>query len=208
MKKSTFGLHLLIRKSAKGDAQAQEELFTELYQPLFDHILSRFGNALCEQDVEEIVQQTILQIYIHAETFQGAHDASSAWQWAYQIARNQAHKWVRIYQRSMSVWEKVLADSEYESRDESELFDAILLVYEPRSLDDSIEEQVCNLLVLQAARAYLAQLSPREQEILRLRHDEQYTMERIAEVYGVKRARIHQILTAIHLKLRRKLGYI
>jgi RNA polymerase sigma factor (sigma-70 family) len=201
-------LHTIVRKCAENDAQAQTELFEALYQPLFDHILSRFGHTLCKEDVEEVVQQTILQIYIHAGRFHGVHNDASAWKWAYQIARNQAHKWTKIYNRSVSVWERGQGTSEQDASDESELFDDIVLIYSPSSPEDALEEQVLNILVWQAAQQYLAQLSPRERKILELRYVQQCTMEKIAEIYGVKRSRVHQLLTAIHLKLRSKLGYL
>jgi RNA polymerase sigma factor (sigma-70 family) len=206
--KRPTGLHLIVRKCAEKDAQAQTELFNVLYQPLFDHILSRFGHTLCKEDVEEVVQQTIIQIYIHAERFHGEHNEASAWKWAYQIARNQAHKWAKIYSRSVSVWERIPLDLELDTLDESELFDEIVLIYAPSSPEDAFEEQVLNMLVWQAAQQYLAQLSPREKKLLELRHVQQCTMEQIAEKFGVKRSRIHQLLTAIHLKLRNKLGYL
>jgi len=201
-------LHAIVRKCADNDAQAQTELFEALYQPLFDHILSRFGHTLSKEDVEEVVQQSILQIYIHAGRFQGLHNEASAWKWAYQIARNQAHKWIKIYSRSVSVWDKGKGVLEQDASDESELFDKIFLIYTPDSPEDALEEQVLNILVWKAAKQYLAQLPPREQKILELRHVQQCTMEEIAEVYGVKRSRIHQLLAAIHLKLRNKLGYL
>ncbi len=194
------GLHILIRGSAGGDEQAQANLYNTVCQPLIQHILNRFRPAINQEDAQEIVQQTVLQIYIHASQFTGAHDEASAWQWAYKIARNQAFKWLRTINKTVSIWETNRDDIE---KDEAALFDVLFLVRNPFSLEDALEEQVTRKLIWEAARSNFSELTEREQEIILWRYEENYTLEDIAQKFHIKRPRVHQVLAAIHHKLRK-----
>lgn len=194
------GLHILIRESAGGDEQAQANLYITVYQPLFQHIVNRFKPAITQEDAQEIVQQTIVQMYIHASHFTGAHDEASAWQWAYKIARNQAFKWLRTINKTVSIWETCRDDIE---KDEAALFDVLFLSQSPFSPEDALEEQVTRKLIWEAAQRTFSELTEREQEFILLRYEQNYTLEEIAQKFHIKRPRVHQVLAAIHHKLRK-----
>jgi RNA polymerase sigma-70 factor (ECF subfamily) len=194
------GLHVLIHKSADGDKQAQIELYSMVSQPLLQYILNRFTPTINEEDAEEITQQAVIQIYAYASQFEGEHNDASAWRWAYQIARNQALKWIRTLKKTISIWETAetgLDDDEYV------LFDAKILLYSPISPEDALEDQVMNKLIWEAARESLSELPEREREMLIMRYVKDLTLEEIAHHYHIKRPRVHQILASIHHKLRK-----
>jgi RNA polymerase sigma factor (sigma-70 family) len=198
------GLHILIRNSAGGDQQAQTDLYIRVSQPLFQYVLNRFGNSLNEEDAWEIIQQTVLQMYINASHFAGVHDEASAWRWAYNIARNQALKWIRSYRRMVPIWETRQENPEQENfEDEDALFEAIILKNNPASPEDELEIQVINLLIWQAVRECLSELTPRERKILELRFVRDCTLEEIAQIYNVQKPRVHQLLANIFCKLRK-----
>jgi RNA polymerase sigma factor (sigma-70 family) len=196
------GLHVLIRRSAAGETQAQAELYELLRQPLHRHILNQFQPTLDEEDAWEITDQTVLQIYLSADHYHGAHDESSAWKWAYQIARNQALKRLKVLNRSVPVWQT--RNQELLDEDEDALFDAIFPRYSPFSIEEALEEQVFNHLIWEAARACLLELNERERRILVMRYVEERTLDEIGAYYHVNRSRVYQILMAIHLKLRKR----
>lgn len=198
------GLHILIRKCAGGDQQAQTDLYLLVSQPLFQYVLNRFGNSLNEEDAWEISQQTILQMYSNADRFAGAHDDASAWRWAYNIARNQALKWIKSYRRMVPIWEIRRENPEQEKfEDEDALFEVIILQIDPPSPEDELEVQVMNLLVWQAVRECLPKLTTREREILDLRFVKDCTLEEIAQIFHVQKPRVHQLLAGIFCKIRR-----
>lgn len=194
------GLHILIRNSAGGDEQAQADLYKTVYQPLFQHVLNRFSPALNQEDAQEIVQQTILQIYIHASRFTGEHDEASAWKWAYKIARNQALKWLRTLNKTVSIWE---TQTDATEKDETALFDVLFLRQSAYSPEDTLEEQVLSQLIWETAQKSLSDLSEREREIISMRYERNLTLEEIGQQFHVKRPRVHQVLAAIHHKLRK-----
>jgi RNA polymerase sigma factor (sigma-70 family) len=127
---------------------------------------------------------------------------ASAWRWAYQIARNQALKWIKVLNRSVPIWPT--GDQEQLDEDEDALFDAIFPRYSPISIEEAFEEQILNHLIWESAKACLAQLAERERQILLMRYVQENTLDEIGEYYHINRARVHQILTAIHLKLRKR----
>lgn len=194
------GLDVLIRKIASGNQQAQAELYELMYRPLFKYLLNHFTPTLAEEDIEEITQQSIIQIYRYAGQFEGIHNEQSALRWVHKIARHQALKWVRTLKKTISVWEVTQQDLK---TDEYTLFDDLLLAYSPISPEDGLEEQVVNKLIWEVIRECIAKLDEREREIINMRYIKDLTLEEIAQRYQIKRPRVHQVLGAIHHKLRR-----
>ncbi len=194
------GLNVLIRRIAVGDKEAQSELYILVNQPVFKYILNRFVPSIDEEDAKEITDQTIIEIYIHADQFKGLHDEASAWRWIYKIARNQTLKWLRTLKKTVSIWDTTNNDL---TDDEYMLFDAIILFYSPISPEDTLEDQVLNKLIWESVRECISKLNKRDREIIKMRYMKNLTLEEIAQQYHIKRPRVHQILAAIHYKLRR-----
>lgn len=99
----------LIKRIGVGDRDAVEQ-FAKLWMPhLVEYILSRYGSALSEDDVEEIVQQTLLLVFLHANKFRSDSDISAR-KWIYTIASNQALKWIATLKKmnDISVHEELL----------------------------------------------------------------------------------------------------
>lgn len=192
----------LIRKSATGDAQAKADIYELTRQPLFRHIINRFGTILNEEDAREITHQAIMLIYIHAPSFAGEHGESSAWKWAYRIARNQALKRIKVLLRYIPVWQAARKD--LQEADEDTQLDDLFFQISPPAHDESLEEQVLNHLIWESAKRCLESLDEREKQILFMRYVDHCTLDEIAGRFKIKRPRVHQILTAIHVKLRKR----
>jgi RNA polymerase sigma factor (sigma-70 family) len=200
----TTGLHILIRKCAGGDQQAQTDLYLCVSQRLIQYVLNRYGNRLIEEDAWDIMQHTVLQMYIHAGHFEGVHDKASAWNWAYSIARNQALKRIKSYSRMVPILETVQENPDQEKlEDEDALFKDSNLKNNSPCLDHELELQVINRLAWQAACECYKELSPREREILDLRFVNDSTLEEIAQIYHIQKPRVHQLLVAIFIKMRK-----
>ena len=200
--KQPTGLLTLIRNSAAGDAQSKADLYELTKQPLYRHIINQFGTILREEDAWEVTDQAIMIIYIHASNFEGEHGESSAWKWAYTIARTQALKRIKVLRRYIPVWQA--APKNLQDADESTQLDALFQQMSSFSIDESLEEQALNHLILESAKECLQELNEREKQILFMRYADNCTLDEIAERYQIKRPRVHQILTAIHAKLRKR----
>ncbi len=194
------GLHALILKAAGGEALAQAELYELTRQPLHRYIVSHFSSQIIEEDVQEIIHYSILQIFLHAKSYRGRNDDSSAWQWAYTIARNQALKWLRVTRRTVYLPDPQGKDSD-EGQDE--ILHSLILRFNPASMEESVEDQALERIVLENLLSCLQHFNQRERLVISWRYQYQLTLEEIAERLHVRRPRVHQIITRIHQKWRK-----
>jgi RNA polymerase sigma-70 factor (ECF subfamily) len=74
----------LIRGVAEGDHAAFERLLDKYRKPVFSVALRMLGRA---EDAEDVTQETFIQAYRHAGTFEGRSRVST---WLFQIAVNRA----------------------------------------------------------------------------------------------------------------------
>ncbi|MEW5938925.1 MAG: sigma-70 family RNA polymerase sigma factor [Chloroflexota bacterium] len=195
-------MHLLIYRIARGDKFAQAELDSLVRSPLAQFVARRF-NSISEEDVIEIVGQTILLMYLHAANYRGKNGDSSAWEWAYQIARNQAIKWLRITRREIHLPD---AGDDYLETDESQLH-SIIVRFDPNLLPDTVEDQVMERQLRGKAEEIIRQLSQRERLILWLHFEKDWTFKQIAARLNVKPARITQIMQGIQRKCQSAAGW-
>lgn len=66
----------LLRRSKNGDGAAREELFGRFYPPVFRIVRARVGPRLLRREqVEDLVQETLLRVFEGLETFQSRPDA-------------------------------------------------------------------------------------------------------------------------------------
>ena len=188
---NTTSLHNLIYRIAQGDKRACTE-FDELTRTkLTQYITGRLGSALMAGDVEEIVSQAILIMFLEAVKYRGKHGDASAWGWAYQIAWNQALKWIKVRKREVFFSQAIDSDVE-----EEQLYKTALR-YNPNNEPVSIEEEVIDLEFRAKAMEILQKLSPREQLILRLFFEKELTLKEIAKFIKVTPARVTQIMQDI-----------
>lgn len=89
----------LLKKIGKGDKESMTT-FAEIYTPkLVEYIKSRFSSVLAKEDIQDIVQQTFLSVFMNADKFKSDSE-QSARNWVYAIAGNQALKWVEVMKRA------------------------------------------------------------------------------------------------------------
>lgn len=189
------GLHVLLRRIAQGDKTAQSELSNLVWVPLTNKITADFGSSFSEDDITEVVRQSILHIFLHAASYRGDHGDPSAWGWAHKIARNQALKWLKTMRREIH-----FPDASDDTDIDEARVNKMILQFNPSLDPGAPEEQVVEKLFRENVREILQQLSGRERLILRLYSEEKWTFKQIAEHLSVSPARITQIMQDIRRK--------
>lgn len=190
------GLHILIRRIALGDKSAQAEFYDLTLSLLTQFVRKHFGAVLPDDDIDEIVDQSILQVFLHAASFRGDHGDSSAWGWVYQITRNQALKWLKTMKREVIFPNTSNDDADI---DETRLHKMIVR-HNPILDPESMEVQFAENLLRENLRELIEQLNPREKLVLRLYVEEKWTFRQIAAHLNVTPARVTQIMKDIQRK--------
>lgn len=189
------GLHVLIRRIAQGDTNAQSELGKLVRTPLTNKITTDFGSSFSEDDITDVVLQSILHIFLNATNYRGDYGESSAWRWVYKIARNQALKWLKTTRHEIHF---------PDASDDTDIADArvhkMITQFNPSLTPDSLEEQLMEKLFQENAQKIIQQLSERERLILYLYSEKKWTFKQIAKHLNVSPARITQIMQDIRRK--------
>ena len=188
----TTGLHDLIFKMARGDTNAQAEFDSLVREPLTRSLTREFGTDFNEEDIQEIVSHSILNMFLHVGGYRGKNGDASAWTWAYQIARNQALKWTKTKTREIHFPDS----NDGLSIDEEKLY-RMVHQYNPTNMPSSVEDQVIERLFREKAKEILAKLSRRERIILHLHYDKEWTFKQIADYLKISPPRVTQILKNI-----------
>ena len=200
------GLHILIIRVAGNDEHAKQMLYETLEQPLIRHITKKFGSTFTQEDIYEIFCQAYLQILIKAYTYRGDHGDASAWRWAYQVARSQAHKWLRTRKRIVTV---VHDDRDEDSLTEEERFTLFAHKVDPdwigRTKYETEDQALEQILVDQMIECF-KHLNQRERQVVHMYHFENMSLEEIACCFGVTRTRIHQVLHGAYKKCHALMG--
>lgn len=193
------GLNSTIRKIADGDPSAQAELHDLVYSPLVQYIARGFHSSFSAEDIEEIACQSILLIFVNASKYRGKEGDSSAWKWAYTIARNQALKWLKIGKREIPFSDT----GGYEDPSTTAyLTSQAINDLNPNYLESGVEDQVIERILREKMMELFQLLDEREKKILSLHYAEGWTLKRIASHFKVTPARITQILKGILQKFR------
>lgn len=85
--KPAVGCHLLLAQFRNGDQEAFDRLFVEKQVSLLRFVKKDTHPLLDDMEVEAIVQQAFLKIYMKIATYRGNTDGE-AWGWINTIARN------------------------------------------------------------------------------------------------------------------------
>lgn len=189
------GLHVLIRRIAQGDTNAQSELGNFVRVPLTNYITADFGSSFSEDDIMEIVQQIIVHLLLHAASYRGEHGDLSAWKWVYKIARSQALKWLKTTKREIH-----FPDTSYDTDIADARVHKMITQFNPSLDPGSVEEQLVEKLFRENVQEIIRQLSERERLILHLYSEKKWTFKQIAEHLNVSPARITQIMQDIRRK--------
>ena len=108
-----LGIHQLILQSACGDTRSFEALYDRLHQPLARLLVPKYCPPLQQEDIEDAIQITFMQIWRYAPRYRGNNSEKSARSWIYKIAYRQVNK-MAVVARNMSL---VFLDEEKESKD-------------------------------------------------------------------------------------------
>ncbi|MCI0553560.1 MAG: sigma-70 family RNA polymerase sigma factor [Anaerolineae bacterium] len=192
------GLHVLIRRIAQGDKAAQAEFFDLTCSLLTQFVRKHFGSVLAVDDIDEIVDQSILQMFLQAPNYRGDHGDPSAWDWVYQITRNQALKWLKTMKREVR-----FPDASDDADVNEARLHKMILRYNPNLDSEKLEVQVVEKLLREKVMEIIEQLNPREKLILHLYIEEEWKLKQIATYLNITPARVTQIMQGIQRKCQR-----
>lgn len=198
------GLHELILKIAHGDKGACAEFDDQTRTPLIQYVTAHFGSSLSDDDVVEVVSQAILNMFLHAQGYRGGNGDPSAWAWAYQIARNQALKWIKT--RGHEVHTRKPGGSDLDIDVDEEQLYRMANRYDPDREPLSVEQEAEYRIFRAKAIEILQKLSPREQLVLRLYYEKEMTLKEIADFIHVTPARVTQIMQNIRRTCLREMA--
>lgn len=198
------GLNLLIRNIVHGDKSAQVELYTLTYTPLVRYLAHKFGSSLSAEDIDEIARQSLLLMFIHAADYRGGNGNSSAWGWAYTIARNQALKWLEIGKREMPFSDA--SDDDDDPDLDANITGRMIANLRSNPRQDGVEDQVIEKMLREKIMEMVQQLGKRERLILFLHYQQEWTLRKIAAHLKLTPARITQIHQCILRDIQNAIG--
>jgi RNA polymerase sigma factor (sigma-70 family) len=191
-----LGIHELVLRMGKGDKHALETLYELLHPQLKQSLLHRFCPPLREEDIQDVIQRTFMQIWINAAHYRGKYAGASARKWVYTIATNEAYRMVRAARAAPPSLDPCDGDDDSpEQRGQPEPDSRYIA-----------EDEAMDSLLIEQIRRYCLQFPPREKEMLLLRFQREFTFEQIGARFGLTRARVKQIIDGLIGKLRKRLG--
>ncbi len=176
------GLHTLIRQMAQEDGRNGNPAlaaFMDCIWPRLAASLRRQYNFLSAEDIEDIIQYTVIRAWRAAPAYRGKHGEQSAWAWVFQIAHRRARGPYRRWAEQTIPWD----EDQLNTRPAGE-------EYMPEGPTHTIRR---------TWEACLETLSTREQEIARERF-RGVPLKEIAAKHGISTPRVHQILQEIYRK--------
>ncbi len=178
------GLHTLIRQMAQEDGRNGNPAlaaFMDCIWPRLAASLRKQYNFLSAEDVEDIIQYTVIRAWRAAPTYRGERGEQSAWAWVFQIAHRRARGSYRRRAEQTTPW------------DEDQL--------NTRPAGEECMPEGPTRTIRRTWEAYLETLSPREREIARERF-RGASLKEIAAKHGISIPRAHQILQKIYCKAK------
>ncbi len=184
--KTGDGLHGLIRCIAQD--KADEETFTAFARCIWQRLTPRLRQRyhyLRDEDIEDIIQYTIMQVLRFAKSYRGRHGNESAWAWVSRIAHRRAEGPYRARYENTLLWDDEKLDARPgRAEDDPD---------SPRRVDRQMWD------------AFRPTLDAREQAILEA-HFRGASLKEIARTHGISAPRVHQILQNIIRKARKALS--
>jgi RNA polymerase sigma-70 factor (ECF subfamily) len=139
----------LVRQLQAGDEASFEALFLRHYERVYGIVFRLLGN---KADAEDITQQVFLKLCYSPERIQVQQEGTNIAGWLYRVAVNEGYNVLRS-QRRRANWHEKLA----------RLWPFSQLSGDPARLIESQDSQA-------RVRQILAEMKPREAELLLLRH--------------------------------------
>ena len=193
------GLHDLIHQIGNGDPSAIEALHDRMRRPLMRYLYNRYSPPLQQEDIEDVIQYTLIQVLLYACSYKGEHNEASARKWIFDIARNRALRLIKITKATSA--HISLDDDQNDKNDEgTSNLSGIQFV-----ASDNTEDQALDAIFIQEVSLYAGTLSERERSIIAMRVEE-LTIEEIGENFRLSKPRISQILHGIVRNARHRFG--
>lgn len=190
-------LHDLLHRVGNGDSLALEELDTEIRQPLKKFLYKKFSNNLSEDDIEDTIQYTLIQIWHTAPDYQGLNGNASAQKMIFTIARNRAIRILKSYKH------RLISLNDYDdSENGSGRSSLVAYLRNPTGSKNGTEEQALKKIIWQEVNSLIKSLPEHEKTIFRLRMEQGLTMDEIGAIVERSKPRVKQILDSILSKIR------
>lgn len=189
-------LHDLLHRVGKGDSLALEELDSEIRQPLTNFLYKQFSTSLSEDDIEDIIQYTLIQIWRIAPDYLGSNGNASAKSMINQIARHRALRLLKSYKHEMFS----LNDSDDDSESGGNNLGSHLKNH--NTSRNVTEDQALKKIIWQEVNSLIESLPEHEKTIFRLRMEQGLTMDEIGARVERSKPRVKQILDSILSKIR------
>jgi RNA polymerase sigma-70 factor, ECF subfamily len=164
----------LVERFQAGDVAGFEDLYRRYYQRLFRFCLKRVGDA---QEAEELTQEAFTRAYSAMPRLAGER---------------------RFYPWLSGIASRLCADT-HRRRARSEVRPEI-----DTGVVDGGHEQIFAAVDRELVQAALARLGPRHREVLRLREEQGWTYQRIADHFDVSLGAVEQLLWRARRSLRRE----
>ena len=179
----------LVRQAKAGEEAALTELIRRHQGRVYQHALRLMGNA---QDAEEVLQDTILQVYRNLDLFEERVRFST---WVYRIATNEALMRLRKASRKREVF---LEDATAVDPWGDEVRD-----FARSPLDDVLDQEIAERL-----REVLAELPEEYRAVFTMRDIDGLSNAEVADVLGISVPAVKSRLHRSRLHLRNRLSRI
>lgn len=187
-------LHDLLHRIGNGDPLALEELDSAIRQPLMRYLVNQFSPKLSNDDIEDIIQFTLIQIWRYAPDYRGLHNDASARRLIFKIAKHRSWRILKFQRNGL-----VSLDDEGKSSGKSEHHSKTKRQY---ASSDNTENLALKNLVWREVGSLIETLSDQEKAVFRLRMEQGFTMDEIGMKVKRSKPRVKQILDSILLKIR------
>jgi RNA polymerase sigma-70 factor (ECF subfamily) len=166
----------LLQLIANGNELAFRQLFDAYNKKLFTFAEGMLKSAA---DAEEIIQESFTKVWLNRQALTEVDNPGG---YLYSIVRNATLDYMRKTSREKQLIEQVWAN----------------ISKEDNSLEEELQKKESQKLIKEA----VSQLSETKQAVYRLSREQEYSHERIAELTGLSKSRVNNILveTIKHIK--------
>lgn len=178
-----------VKKAARGDANAFEELVVRYQSQIYQLCFRMTGNA---DDAQDMTQETFLKAWKHLSGFQ--FDAAFS-TWLYRLASNCCLDYLRGLKRRPTVSLTV------ENNEDEEILDVEDTSPSPEEIAITNEER-------ENLKLAMEQLDDEQRQLLTLRVVNDLSYTQIAEVLNIKEGTVKSRLSRARENLRKKLVQI
>lgn len=187
-------LHGLLHRIGNGDPLALEELDSVIRQPLTGYLLNQFSPKLSGDDIEDVIQFTLIQIWRYAPSYRGEYSDASARQLIFKIAKHRSWRILKSQRKGL-----ISLDDERNRNERNEQSPKTDYQY---ISSDNTEDLALRNLIWREVGSLIDALPDHEKTVFRLRMEQGLTMDEIGMKVERSKPRVKQILDSILLKIR------